>query len=157
MKWMAFFLCLLAAFCGLTGCSMLFQSLEPPRINIANVAPKEIKLFEQVFDLELRIQNLNDAPLPIHGLTFELEIDGKPFATGVSNQQVTVDRLSSAVLHVETITALWGMLRQIADFQKTQTPLVTYRIKGVIYTGEPSVRLRFDDRGEFRTWVEPPK
>jgi len=37
--------------------------MERPRINIANVIPRDIKLFEQVFDLELRIQNPNDTPL----------------------------------------------------------------------------------------------
>jgi hypothetical protein len=42
--------------------------MERPRINIANVIPRDIKLFEQVFDLELRIQNPNDTPLEINGL-----------------------------------------------------------------------------------------
>ena len=156
MKQVAFCLCLWIICSGPSGCSLLFQTMERPRINIANVTPREIKLFEQVFDLELRIQNLNDSPLPVNGLSFELEIDNKPFATGVSNQNVTVDRLSSAVIHVEAITTLWGILRQIADIQKTQTPVVTYRMKGTIYSGEPSTKLRFDDSGEFKVRVDSP-
>jgi len=73
----------------------------------------------------------------------------------VSNQNVTVDRLSSAVLHVEAITTLWGFLGQIAEYQQTRTPRVTYRIKGSIYSGSPSVRLPFDDGGEFTVPIEP--
>jgi LEA14-like dessication related protein len=157
MKRIAFRLCLLILGFSLTSCSGLFQTMERPRINIANVTPKEIKLFEQVFDLELRIQNPNESALSIDGLAFELEINDKRFATGVSNENVTVDRFSSLVIHVQTVTTFWGFLQQIAHLQQTETPLVTYRIKGALYSGSPSVKLRFDDRGEFKIPVEPAK
>lgn len=155
MKWIAHALCLFVVFSNLAGCSGLFRALERPRINIANITAREVKVFEQVFELELRIQNPNDLPLEINGLVFEMEVNDKRFATGVSNQNVTVDRLSSAVIRVEAITTLWGLLRQIAEYQQTQTPRVTYRIKGSIYSGSPSVRLPFDDSGEFTVPIEP--
>ena len=155
MKLIACALCLLTAFSGLAGCSGLFQTLERPRINIANITAQEVKLFEQVFDLELRIQNPNDLSLEINGLAFELEVNGKRFATGVSNQNVTVDRFSSAVIHVEAITTLWGFLRQIAEYQQTRTPHVTYRLKGSISSGSPNIKLPFDDGGEFTVPIEP--
>jgi LEA14-like dessication related protein len=154
---MAFCLCVLALGINLTGCAGLFQTMENPRINIANIAPKEIKLFEQVFDVELRIQNPNDSPLPINGLELELQINDKRFATGVSNQNVTVDRLSSAVIHVEAVTSLWGVLRQVAEIQNTRTPQVRYRIKGRIFSDSPSMRLSFDDSGEIKIPLEPSK
>src|SRR4030042_3360826 len=64
-------------------------------------------------------------------------------------------RFSSAVLHVEAITTLWGFLRQIAEYQQTRTPRVTYRLKGSIYSGSPNVKLPFDDSGEFNVPIEP--
>ena len=155
MKWIAYALCLLIPFSSLAGCSRLFCALERPRINIANITAQEVKLFEQVFDLELRVQNPNDLSLEINGFAFELEVNGKRFATGVSNQNVTVNRFSSAVIHVEAITTLWGFLRQIAEYQQTQTPHVTYRLTGSIYSGSPSVKLPFDDSGEFNVPIEP--
>jgi len=157
MKWVAYALCLLIFLSGFARCSGLFQTLERPRINIANITVKEIKLFEQVFDLELRIQNPNDLSLAINGLAFEMEINEKRFATGVSNQSVTIDRLSSAVIHVQAITTFWGFLQQVAEYQQTRTPRVTYRVKGTIYSSSPNVRLAFDDSGEFKVSIEPPK
>ena len=124
-------------------------------INTQPVPPVVVSLFEQVFDLELRVQNPNDLSLEINGLAFKLEVNGKRFATGVSDQNVTVSRFSSAVLHVEAITTLWGFLRQIAEYQQTRTPRVTYRLKGSIYSGSPSVKLPFDDSGEFNVPIEP--
>ncbi|MBP1742842.1 MAG: uncharacterized protein H6Q48_5135, partial [Deltaproteobacteria bacterium] len=67
--------CLIALVLLLLGCAALYQSMERPRINIANIMPRDIKVFEQVFDLELRIQNPNNTPLEVNGLAFELELN----------------------------------------------------------------------------------
>ena len=157
MKGKALWFCLLILGSSLTGCSGLFRTIEPPRINIVNVTPKEVKLFEQVFDLELRVQNPNEAALEINGLAFELEINDRRFATGVSNEKATVDPFSSLVIHVQAVTSAWGILQQIAQLQRTGTPLGTYRIKGAIYSGSPSVKLPFDNSGEFKFPVGPAK
>ena len=157
MKWIALCLCLLILGSSLIGCSGLFRTMERPRINIVNVTPKEFKLFEQVFDVELRVQNPNESALSINGLAFELEINDRQFATGVSDESATVDRLSSLVIHVQAVTSISGILQQIAHLQRTGTPLVTYRIKGIIYSGSPSVKLRFDDSGEIKIPIEPAK
>jgi LEA14-like dessication related protein len=149
--------CLITLVLLLLGCAGFQQNMERPRINIANVMPRDIKFFEQVFDLELRIQNPNDTPLEVNGLAFDLELNGKRFATGVSNQSLVIDRLSSGVIHVEAITTLVGFLRQVAEYQQTQNPRVAYRIKGSIYSGSPSVKLRFDDSGEIKIPIEPTK
>jgi len=103
------------------------------------------------------VQNPNEAALPIHGLAFELEINDRRFATGVSNENVTVDAFSSLVVRVEAVTSSWGILQQIAQLQRTGTPLVNYRIRGAIYSGSPSVKLPFDNSGEFKTPVGPAK
>jgi LEA14-like dessication related protein len=149
--------CLIALILLLSGCAALYQSMERPRINIANVMPRDIKLFEQVFDLELRIQNPNDTPLEVNGLAFELELNDKRFATGVSNQSLVIDRLSSDVIHVEAITTLVGFVRQVAEYQQTQNPRLTYRIKGSIYSGSAGTKLHFDDSGEIKIPIEPTK
>jgi LEA14-like dessication related protein len=142
---------------GFAGCTWIGTIMERPRINIANVTPTEIKLFEQLFDLELRIQNPNDSPLVLNGLSFELEINDKPFASGLSDQNVTIGRFSSGIIHVQAITSLWSFVRQLAELQKTGMPRVTYRIKGALYAGPSSTKLRFDDAGEIQILVDPKK
>jgi LEA14-like dessication related protein len=157
MRSLALWIGLLIFALALTGCIGMGNNLERPRINIANIAPSEIKLFEQLFDLDLRIQNPQESALVITGLTFELEINEKPFASGVSDQTITVGRLSSEVFRVKAITSLWSFLLQVAEFQKTGMPSVTYRIKGAIYAGSPSIKLPFDDRGEIKIPVDTTK
>jgi LEA14-like dessication related protein len=157
MKRLTFCVCAIILASGLSGCTWMGTSMERPRINIANVTPTEIKLFEQLFDLELRIQNPNDSALAINGLSFELEINEKPFASGLSDQNVTIGRFSSGIIHVQAITSLWSFLRQVAEIQKTGMPRVAYRIRGAIYAGSSSIKLRFDDAGEIQIPVDPKK
>jgi LEA14-like dessication related protein len=134
--------------CGLlAACASL--SLEPPRINIANVSLKEAKLFEQVYDLELRIQNPNDSDLDVTGLRFDLDINERFFGSGLSDQRLTIGRLSSGVMRVEAVTTLVGFARQVLGAATTGLTRVSYRIKGTLFVGTPTGRLPFDDKGEM--------
>jgi len=110
-----------------------------------------MRLLEQTFVLELRIQNPSEADLDINGMAFELEINGQPFAKGVSNKSVKVERLSTKVVEVEAYTGLTSILRQLSEVRKgSYSSGFTYRLKGSLYAGSPSIRIPFDESGEFK-------
>ena len=133
------------------GCASLMWTGEKPSVEIVSIMPKEMRLLEQTFTMELRIQNPTDADLDINGMAFELEINGQPFAKGVSNQSVKVERLSTKVVQVEAYTGLTSILRQLSEVRKgSYSSGFTYRLKGSVYAGSPSVRIPFDETGEFR-------
>jgi LEA14-like dessication related protein len=142
--WVVFFVTLVS------GCASLFSMGEKPRVDIVNITPKEMRLMEQTFLMELRIQNPTETDLDITGLAFDLEINGQPFAKGVSNQSLKVDRLSTNTIQMEAYTGLTSILRQLAGAIKgSYTSGFKYRLKGFIYSGSPSVRIPFDEAGEF--------
>jgi LEA14-like dessication related protein len=134
-----------------SGCASLFWMGEKPHVDIVNVTPKEMRLLEQTFLLELRIQNPAETDLDITGMSFELEINGQPFARGVSNQSLTVERLSTRTVEVEAYTGLTSILRQLSEARKgSYASGFTYRLKGSIHTGAPPFRIPFDETGEFK-------
>lgn len=134
-----------------SGCASLFWMGEKPHVDIVNVTPKEMRLLEQTFLLELRIQNPTETDLDINGMSFELEINGQPFARGVSNQSLKVERLSTKVVQVEAYTGLTSILRQLSEARKgSYASGFKYRLKGSIHTGAPSFRIPFDETGEFK-------
>jgi LEA14-like dessication related protein len=133
------------------GCASLIWTGEKPNVEIVSIMPKEMRLLEQTFLMELRIQNPTDSDLDINGMAFELEINGQPFAKGVSNQSVKVERLSTKVVEVEAYTGLTSILRQLSEARKgSYTSGFKYRLKGSVYTGSPSIRIPFDETGEFK-------
>jgi LEA14-like dessication related protein len=133
------------------GCASLFLMGEKPNVEIVSIMPKEMRLLEQTFAMELRIQNPTDTDLDINGMAFELEINGQPFAKGVSNQSVKVERLSTKVVQVEAYTGFTSLLRQLSEARKGgYSSGFKYRLKGSVYAGSPSIRIPFDEAGEFK-------
>ena len=63
-----------------TACTTVPHDIEPPKITIANIVPKDIAVFEQRFDVQLRIQNPNDQELGINGLRCDIEFNDKELA-----------------------------------------------------------------------------
>ena len=134
-----------------SGCASLFWMGEKPHVDIVNITPKEMRLLEQTFLLELRIQNPTETDLDINGMSFELEINGQPFARGVSNQSLKVERLSTKVVEVDAYTGLVSILRQLSEARKgSYASGFKYRLKGSIHTGAPSFRIPFDETGEIK-------
>ena len=131
------------------GCATL-SGLDAPRVSVSNITPQDLTFFEQQFLVALRVQNPNDVPLGVKGMTFNLDVNGKSFATGLSNQQVTVPRFGSEVVEVEVFSGLTGILRQLQGFAAGGPPRLTYRLRGKVYLDEPAaVVLPFDEQGEI--------
>jgi len=142
--------CLIVAVILITGCAGLYMSADRPRVNISNIQPKDVKLLEQVFTMDLRIQNASESAIDVKGLAFNLEINDRPFATGVSNQQLTIQPFTSQVIQVEAVTTLANLLRQVTQVQKSvDAAKLKYRLQGTIHTGSALARISFDETGEI--------
>jgi LEA14-like dessication related protein len=142
-------LCFVIFSAFLAGCGGWPVAVGHPRVNIVSVTPKEMKIFEQIFTMDLRIQNTSDTSLAFNGMAFELEINDRLFATGVFNKTLTLNRLSSEIIQVEAFTNLTTIMRQVMEDRRIIERGLKYRLKGVIYIGSPSFRIPFDESGEF--------
>lgn len=114
----------------LTGCAALDET-EPPRVTLSDIRMLEGGLFEQRFQVDLRIRNPNDFDLAIDGLTFALELNGSDFADGVSDQRVTVPRLGEAVVAVTASTTVLHMVQQALRLGERAD--LEYRLSGDVF------------------------
>ena len=134
----------------MASCSSMPKDFEAPRVNIANMAPKDMTIFEQRFDVKLRIQNANDADLSINGLRFDIELNDREFANGMTGQRVVVPRFGSEVVDVEVFTTLASFLRQVQDLNAGTGQKVRYRLKGTAFVDSPGTfKAPFDEKGEI--------
>ena len=127
-----------------------------PSVTISGFGAGDSSLFEQQFNLKLRIQNPNPVDLRIDGNAFDLEINGEPFATGVGNQALTVPRFDSGFMPVEAVSSLGGLLRQFGRIVHGGSPAFKYRIKGSLSMAG-GMRVPFDRSGEFDLRAIAPK
>lgn len=115
---------LLSACAGLGGLS------QKPEVSVAGLKLVQVGVFEQRFILKLRVQNPNDVELRINGLSVEVELNGQPFITGLSDKGVTVPRFGEAVLEVMATSTLGSALKQLRELQKGGRERIDYRIVG---------------------------
>ena len=131
----------------IAGCAGLPSGMQPPSVTIADFDVGNAGLFEQQFNLRLRIQNPNPDEFKVDGLAFDLDINGQPFAKGVGNQPVIVPRYGSGFMTVEAVSTLGGLIRQFGRLIEGNR-LFKYRIKGMLsITAGP--RVPFEETGEF--------
>lgn len=138
-----------------TACSTLPRDFETPKVSVANVAPKDMTLMEQRYDVQLRIRNPNDFDLGIKGIRFDLELNGIEFGSGMSGAKVTVPRFGSEVITAEVITGLGNMLRQ-AQGLRSSAGRFQYRLKGKAFADSPGAfTVPFEDTGDIDLNFDP--
>lgn len=134
----------------LAACSGLPSNALAPKVSVAEVNIKSLGLFEQRFDVSLRVNNPNDFDIKIEALDFDLEVNGRAFAKGLARTTMLIPAMSSERLHVEAVTQSKNLLQQI----KTLPPEalkdgVPYRVQGRVKTDKSSKWLPFDHSGVY--------
>lgn len=135
---------------GLAACSGLPYDARPPKVSVAEVDIKSLGMFEQRFDLGLRVSNPNDFDLRIEALEFDLEVNGRAFATGLTRASALIPAISSTVLRVDAVTQSRDLIRQIKTLPAgTLRAGVPYRISGRVKTDRSARWIPFDHSGVY--------
>lgn len=95
----------------LIGCAALTRH-DPPQVTLVGIEPIASVGLEIRLALTLRIQNPNDAAIEYDGIALDLEVDGKPLASGLSDASGTVPRFGEAVLSVPVTISVLAAVRQ---------------------------------------------
>jgi LEA14-like dessication related protein len=138
----------LAALLALAACAQIGE-MRSPQVHVVDIRLLQGGLLEQRFRVDLRIGNPNDFDLPLDGLTFELDLNGRHFAEGFTNQTVTVPRLGEARISVDASTTLIDMIEQALILGERSE--LSYRIEGVVYLrGMARRQMPYERGGRMR-------
>jgi LEA14-like dessication related protein len=141
-------LLLLASSLLLGGCASLPES-DPLQITVAGISPLEGQNMELRLIVKLRVQNPNDLPIEYHGVSLTMDVQGKTFASGVSDATGTVPRYGEAVLEVPVTISALRMARQALGMA-TGGPIrrIDYEMRGKL-AGGTFRSVRFATTGSF--------
>jgi LEA14-like dessication related protein len=130
----------------LNGCAGFFGP-DPLRVNVAGLEPAQGQGLEMRFNVKLRVQNPNDSTINFDGVSLDLELNGKPFAAGVSDQRGTVPRFGETVVTVPlTVPAFTAVRQAIAFAGAAQSGQIPYTLRGKFASGLTGT-TRFVDQG----------
>ena len=127
----------------------------PPRIQVADIQPGEVKALEANFLVTLRVINPNDTSLTIKGLSCDLTINGRRIASGVSGDTRVIPAYETGTMEVSVYSsvvsvagALIGMFRQ-AQQAGGGPEKIDYELSGKLNIGGLSSSVPFSTRGQL--------
>jgi len=113
----------------LGGCA-LWQR-EPLRVSVAGIEQLPGQGLEARFAVQLRIQNPNDKPLNFDGISLDMDLAGKSFASGVSDQSGSVPRFGEIVIAVPVTVPALAMVRQAIGLARGErVSKIDYEVRG---------------------------
>lgn len=140
---------MLAAGLTLLGACATLQGRDPPQVTVAGIEPLQGQGMELRMRVKLRVQNPNDSPIDYNGVALEMEVQGKTFASGVSDASGTVPRFGESVIEVPVTVSAFRMVRQaMGMMQGDGSGRITYEMKGKL-SGSTFSATRFTTRGDF--------
>jgi LEA14-like dessication related protein len=137
---------------ALAGCSGL---REPLKVSLAGVEQLEGAGMEARFLAKIRVQNPNDAPIAYDGVAVEVDLNGRSFASGVSDAKGEVARFGESLVEVPVTVPATTIVRQVIGFFMAVPGKLTYRVRGFFNTGTFG-RVPFDSTGQLDLPTSPP-
>jgi LEA14-like dessication related protein len=130
------------------GCASL-QGREPVQVIIAGVEPLQGEGLELRMLVKLRIQNPNDLPLDFNGVAVQMDVQGKLFATGVSDAAGSVPRFGETIINVPVSISVLRIAHQaIGALTNEYRGKLAYEMTGKL-AGPAFNSLHFKSNGEF--------
>jgi hypothetical protein len=148
------FACLVAA-----GCASM-KPRDPLQVTVAGIEPLQGQGMELRLNVKLRVQNPNDAPVDYDGVAVQMDVQGKTFATGVSDAAGSVPRFGETVVAVPVTISAFRMARQALGFMHGGgLGKIDYEMHGKL-NGSGLSTTRFNTKGSFdfpSATAPPPK
>ncbi|HEC55580.1 MAG TPA: hypothetical protein ENI30_11010 [Gammaproteobacteria bacterium] len=130
----------------LSACA-LFPNRDPVNITVVGIEPLQSQDLEVRFAVKLRVQNPNETAIDYNGVALDLDVNGRPLASGVSDQIGSIPRFSETVLTVPVSVSAFTVLRQTLGLSQTQSlNNLPYVLRGKLAGGLFGT-MRFVDRG----------
>ena len=123
---------------------------EPPRVHVVDLQVQEVKAFEAVLKMDLRVINMNNVEIRMKGIDCDLEINNKPFATGVSDQKTTIPAYGTAIVPMIVYSSVFDVIRGVLGLKGKEK--IDYKIKGRLHLeGDVMVpsSVHFESGGEL--------
>jgi LEA14-like dessication related protein len=99
--------------------------------------------------VKLRVQNPNDTPIDFNGVYIGMDVQGKRFASGVSDAAGSVPRFGETVLSVPVSVSAFRLVRRAIDvFGPDRSGKFEYELKGKL-AGPVFNSVRFNSKGEM--------
>ena len=133
----------------LAGCAGLPSAVvKTPSVNLVDLRPTEVGLFEQHYSVKLRIQNPNPFALPIRGMYLNVSINDQDFAQAVSRETIDIPAFGDQVVDMDVISTLGKVVTLLQQSANVAKP-IRYTLSGGLSVSGGMATIPFRYEGEI--------
>jgi hypothetical protein len=143
---------------GLTACAGM-GSDSRLRVDLVGLDSLPGEGLELRFAVKLRLQNPGEHDVVYSGVSFELDLRGMSFASGVSPAEGRVPRFGEAIVELPVTVSAFAMARQLVSLSRqagTAPAKVDYQLRGRLGGGLFGAG-RFESHGDVNFAAEAPR
>ncbi|MCC5809156.1 MAG: LEA type 2 family protein [Ectothiorhodospiraceae bacterium] len=119
----------------MAGCSSMQPQLEDPEFRLSKVEPLSLGLLEQRFRLTISVVNPNSVALPVRHVSYDVQVAGMDFASGMSNERFTIPARDTGDFTVEATTNLMESLPKLLSMVRAGERRLPYELNGEVEYG----------------------
>ena len=134
----------------LLGACASMPDRDPLQVTVAGIESLPGEGMEIRLLVKLRVQNPNDTPVEFDGAALNLDVMGRRFASGVSDEAGTVPRFGEAIVAVPVTVSVLRMARQFMGMLDGKpVERIDYSMSGKLHGAGMFGTQRFSAQGDF--------
>lgn len=124
--------------------------LIPPRVDVADVSIRDVGFTELRFVVTVRADNPNEIDLPLSGLTFDLDLLGRPFATGIAAEpRLTLPARTVREVPIDFTVPTTRLVDLVGAAATGGLSNLSYRLRGRAGWGWSGFPISFEKSGNL--------
>ncbi len=131
----------------LAGCATMQPGYESPTVTVNHFRALPSEGSAPRFEIGLRILNPNRTPLKLHGIAYDVRLEGHRLLAGVANDLPVVAPYGEADVALVAGVDLLGGLGLVGDLLRSQRGSLTYRLEAKLDVGALQPAIRVDHEG----------
>jgi len=119
-----------------------------PNVSLAGLQILNMGLFEQNYELQLRVDNPNAFPLPLTKLDYELILNDSAFAKGTHDDAVTIPANAAETITLQVSSNFASIVDQARSLASGTSRQFNYGLKGNLFFSEWLPQVPYDYTGQ---------
>ena len=117
-----------------SGCATLNQNLESPKIDVVGITKAASDTSAMQFTIQLRIVNPNAETIDLHGLYYELSLEGIEVVTGTAKYMPPIAGYSATIVSVSSAASLLNSARLLQKLINQPQEMLDYKLRAKLGT-----------------------
>ena len=139
----------------LTGCAGWYPGFEQPVVSVTSFRPLPSTGVVPKFEIGLHVINPNRTALTLHGLAYNVELEGHRILTGVANQLPVIAAYGEGDVLLQASPDLFSTVSLFADLMNQPRERFRFKLDARLDVGGLLPKIRVEKSGEVSLVPDP--